>query len=44
VAWSAPERRDWEDFRARIARQAPFWDRLGMPYYASPQVDWPVNR
>jgi hexosaminidase len=41
VAWSAPEQRDWEDFRARVARQAPFWERLGLPYYPSPQVDWP---
>ncbi|WP_456823110.1 family 20 glycosylhydrolase [Cellulomonas sp. P5_E12] len=41
VAWSAPERRDWEDFRTRVARQAPFWDRLGLPFYRSPQVDWP---
>jgi hexosaminidase len=41
VAWSAPERRDWEDFRTRVARQAPFWDRLGLSWYASPQVEWP---
>lgn len=41
VAWSAPERRDWEDFRTRVAQQAPFWDRLGLSWYASPQVDWP---
>lgn len=41
VAWSAPEARDWEDFRARVAQQAPFWDRLGLSWYASPQVDWP---
>jgi hexosaminidase len=40
VAWSAPERRDWDDFRTRVARQAPFWDRLGLSWYASPQVDW----
>jgi hexosaminidase len=40
VAWSAPERRDWDDFRTRVARQAPFWDRLGLSWYASPQVEW----
>lgn len=40
VAWCPPERRDWDDFRTRVARQAPFWDRLGLSWYASPQVDW----
>jgi len=40
VAWSAPERRDWEDFRTRVAGQAAFWDHLGLAWYASPQVDW----
>ena len=40
VAWSAQEDRDWEDFRSRVAAQAAFWDRLGLRWYASPQVDW----
>jgi len=41
VAWSAPERRDWDDFRTRIARHAPFWDRIGLSWYPTPQVEWP---
>ncbi|MBO3086577.1 family 20 glycosylhydrolase [Cellulomonas fengjieae] len=41
VAWSAPEQRDWEDFRTRVAAHAPFWDRIALPWHASPQVDWP---
>ncbi len=40
VAWTAPEQRDWDDFRARVAQHARFWDRLGLPWTASPQVDW----
>ena len=40
VAWSAPELRSWEDFRARIARHGPVWDESGLDWYASPQVDW----
>jgi hexosaminidase len=40
VAWTRPELRDWEDFRARIVGQGPFWDRLGLSWYRSPQVDW----
>ena len=40
VAWTDPEQRDWEDFRGRVAGQGPFWDRLGLSWYRSPQVDW----
>ncbi|NYI59674.1 beta-N-acetylhexosaminidase [Cellulomonas soli] len=40
VAWTQPERRDWPGFRARVAGQAAFWDRLGLSWYPSPQVDW----
>ena len=40
VAWTEPSLRDWEDFRARVATQSPMWERLGLAYYASPQVDW----
>jgi len=40
VAWTAPENRDWSDFRSRVAGQAAFWDRLGLSWYRSPQVDW----
>ena len=38
VAWSSGT--DWEDFRARVAQHAAAWDRLGLAWYASPQVDW----
>jgi hexosaminidase len=40
VAWTAPELQDWEEFRVRVAGQGAFWDRLGLRWYPSPQVDW----
>ena len=40
VAWSAPGRRDWQDFRTRLAPHAARWDAVGLRWYASPQVDW----
>ncbi|MEZ0447862.1 family 20 glycosylhydrolase [Cellulomonas sp. ICMP 17802] len=40
VAWSSPERRDWDGFRGRISQHAALWDRLGLAWYPSPQVDW----
>jgi len=42
VAWSAPERRDWEGFRVRLAGQAAGWDALGLAWYRSSQIDWPT--
>ncbi|MDM7830653.1 beta-N-acetylhexosaminidase [Cellulomonas edaphi] len=40
VAWTAQELRDWDDFSDRVAGQAAFWDRLGLRWYPSPQVEW----
>ncbi|AEE47198.1 family 20 glycosylhydrolase [Cellulomonas fimi] len=41
VAWTAPQDRDWDDFAGRVAQHAPFWDRVGFRWHASPQVSWP---
>ncbi|HWQ00021.1 MAG TPA: beta-N-acetylhexosaminidase, partial [Vicinamibacterales bacterium] len=41
VGWSAPDRRDWEDFRRRLAAQGPRWTALGVNFYRSPQIPWP---
>jgi hexosaminidase len=40
VAWS-PAGRDWEQFRRRLAAQAPHWTALGVNFYRSPSVAWP---
>ena len=40
VAWSAPDRRGWPDFRRRVAGLGVGWDRDGFLWYPSPQVDW----
>ena len=40
VAWTAPERKDWDDFRGRVAAEAPAWRRDGRSFHATPQVDW----
>jgi hexosaminidase len=41
VAWTPAERCAWEDFRARVAAEAPRWDAAGIAYTRSPQIDWP---
>lgn len=40
LSWSTAENRDWEQYRERLARQAPFLDRMNVNYYASDKIDW----
>ncbi|SIQ73612.1 hexosaminidase [Cellulosimicrobium aquatile] len=40
VAWTAPDRKDWDDYRRRVAREAHAWRRSGTPFHPSEQVDW----
>jgi hexosaminidase len=40
VGWTPQRGRDWEDFRVRLAAQAPRWNYLGVNYYRSPQIPW----
>ncbi|WP_062077367.1 family 20 glycosylhydrolase [Demequina globuliformis] len=40
VAWTAPERKDWESYRARVAVAAAAWRRAGLAFHESAQIDW----
>ncbi|WP_069387789.1 family 20 glycosylhydrolase [Cellulosimicrobium cellulans] len=40
VAWSAPKRKDWDDYRRRVAHEAASWRRDGRAFHPTPQVDW----
>ena len=40
IGWSATDRRDWEDFRRRLAAQGPRWSALGVNFRRSPGIDW----
>ena len=40
LSWSLPENRDWEDYKVRLANQAPFLERMNVNYYPSPLIDW----
>ncbi|GAA0673274.1 beta-N-acetylhexosaminidase [Kitasatospora atroaurantiaca] len=41
VAWSPQAARSWEDFRPRLAAQAPRWDAQQLAYTKVPEIDWP---
>jgi len=40
VAWTAADRKDWDDYRRRVAREAHAWRRAGIAFHESPQVEW----
>lgn len=40
MGWSQESRRSWEDYRLRLAAQAPRWTVLGINFFRSPLVPW----
>jgi hexosaminidase len=41
IGWSPERTHAWDGFSARLAKQGPLWDKLGITYYKSPEVTWP---
>ena len=44
LSWSTEENRDWENYKVRLANQAPFLDRMDVKYYPSPRIDWKKSK
>lgn len=40
VAWSRQNRKNWEEFRIRLAKHSDRLDTRGINYYKSPRIDW----
>ncbi len=40
LGWSIKENRNWEDYKKRLANQAPFLKRMKVKYYPSSLVKW----
>ena len=40
VAWSAPERIDWDGFAARVPRLARRWSDAGLAWHRVGEVEW----
>lgn len=43
VAWSPWSTHDWDAFKVRLAAQGQRWTAMGIGFYRSPQVPWPVE-
>ena len=44
LSWSAEENRNWDDFKVRLANQAPYLDRMNVKYYPSELIDWKKSK
>lgn len=40
LSWSTETNRDWENYKKRLAKQAPFLERMNINYYPSKLIDW----
>ena len=40
IGWSAPETRNWEEYKVRLGKQAERFNAMGINYYHSPLVPW----
>lgn len=44
LSWSIQENRDWENYKIRLANQAPYLDRMNVKYYPSPLIAWKKSK
>jgi hexosaminidase len=40
IGWSLKSKRDWNEYKIRLANHGKYWQKIGMNFYRSPQVDW----
>ena len=43
LSWSIPENRNWDNYKIRLANQAPFLERMEVNFYRSPLIEWNVK-
>ena len=41
IGWTPQARRDWNEYKIRLAAQGPRLEALGVHFYASPEITWP---
>jgi hexosaminidase len=40
IGWSPQAARSWDNFKERLAAQAPRWTALGINFYRAPEIAW----
>jgi len=44
LGWSSEANRSWDNYKVRLAKQAPFLDRMDVKYYPSKLIDWEKSK
>lgn len=44
IGWTPETKRDWSDYRERLAAQQAWMDKMGINYYKSPKVPWDAKK
>ena len=44
LSWSTQENRNWDNYKVRLANQAPYLDRMDVKYYPSKLIDWKKSK
>ena len=42
--WTIKENRNWENYKNRLANQAPYLDRMNVKYYPTKLIDWKKSK
>lgn len=40
IGWTTKEKRNWEEYKVRLANHGKRWDVMDINYYKSPKVEW----
>ncbi len=40
LGWTTEEKRNWDNYKVRLANQTPYLERMNVKYYPSPLIDW----
>jgi hexosaminidase len=40
IGWTAPELRNWDDYKLRLGKQGKRFEAMGINYYKSDRVPW----
>jgi hexosaminidase len=43
VGWTSAGKRNWDDYKVRLAHHGKRWDVMGVDYYPSPKVPWETD-
>jgi len=44
LGWTIESKRNWEDYKIRLAHQAPFLERHNVNFYRSEKIDWITSK